>query len=273
MCHFLKGEFQIPSVLEVVHKFSDLAGPKLNKDRTEGLWLSKDNYRQTGCCIENIMWPKDPVRCLGIYIGIDLDKCKHMNWWSKLQKIEKNLISWNMRNLTISRKVTVINHLIVPNIIFPSQFLQIPNEFIKKFENIVYKFIWDSKDRVKHNTLIADITQGGLNLTNFDSKVKSLRATLIYRVLNDTADWTFLGKAYCNIFGPENLIWHFNFTECKQCPLIKTLLTFYQITVLSFNKSKQVKTPTSLHNLLSQLLWGNVIFIKYNRKTKQQETL
>ena len=68
--------------------------------------------------------------------------------------------------------MTVINHLIVPKIIFPSQFLEIPNEFIKKCENIVYKFIWDSKDMVKCNTLI-DITQGGLNLTDFDSKVNS----------------------------------------------------------------------------------------------------
>ena len=92
---------------------------------------------------------------------------------------------------------------------------------------------------------------GALNLTNFDSKVKLLRATWIYIVLNDTADWTFLGKAYFNIFWTENLVWHFNFIECKQFPLIKTLPTFYQSTVLSFNKSKHAKTPTSLHYLLS----------------------
>ena len=131
MCLFLKDELQIPSVLEVVHKFGDLSGPKLNKDKTEGLWLGKDNYQQTDCCIENIRWPTDPIRCLGIYIGKDVEKCKHMNWWSKLQKTEKILMSWNMRNLTLLRKVTVINHLIVLKIIFPSQFLEIPNEFIK----------------------------------------------------------------------------------------------------------------------------------------------
>ena len=66
------------------------------------------------------------------------------------------------------------------------------------FENIVSKFIWCSKDSVI-NALIAYVMQGGLNLTNFDSKVKSLRATRIYRVINYTADWTFWGKAYLNI--------------------------------------------------------------------------
>ena len=59
------------------------------------------------------------------------------------------------------------------------------------------------------------------------------------------------GKAYYNIFGPEHLVWYFNFTEYKQFPLIKTLPTFYQSTVLSFNKCKQIETPDSLHNLLS----------------------
>ena len=42
---FLKDESQIPSVIKVVPG-CDLVGPKLNKDKTEGLWLGKDNYWQ-----------------------------------------------------------------------------------------------------------------------------------------------------------------------------------------------------------------------------------
>ena len=53
-----------------------------------------------------------------------------------------------MRNLTLLGKITVINHLIVPKIIFPSQFLEIPKDFVKKFENIIYKFIWNLKTKL-----------------------------------------------------------------------------------------------------------------------------
>ena len=42
MCLFFKNELQIPCVLEVVPKFGDLAEPKLNTDKTEMLWLGKD---------------------------------------------------------------------------------------------------------------------------------------------------------------------------------------------------------------------------------------
>ena len=62
MCIFLKDELQIAPVLGLVQKFGDLAGPKLNREKTEGLWLGKDKDRQVNCCIENIGWPTDPIR-------------------------------------------------------------------------------------------------------------------------------------------------------------------------------------------------------------------
>ena len=141
MCIFLKDELQIAPVLGLVQKFADLAGLKLNREKTEGLWLGKDKDRQVDCCIENISWPRDPIRCLGIYIGSCQEKCNYINWWSRLEKIEKLLMSWKMRNLTMLGKVTIINHLIVPNIIFPSQFLEIPKDFVKKFKSSFYSEI------------------------------------------------------------------------------------------------------------------------------------
>ena len=121
--------------------------------------------------------------------------------------------------------------------------------------------------------MISDIADGGLNLSDFDSKMKALRAMWANRVLSAETDWTFYGKAYYNIFGPENLFLNFNFTDCKQLSLIRTIPTFYQNTILSFNKSKEAKIPTNLQDLLNQVYWGNVIFTQYNNRTKQEETL
>ena len=54
--------------------------------------------------------------------------------------------------------------------------------------------MWESKDKIKRTTIISDIGDGGLNVTNFDSKVKALRTMWAKRVLNDKADWTFGGR-------------------------------------------------------------------------------
>ena len=72
--------------------------------------------------------------------------------------------------------------------------MEIPKDFVKQIESIIYKFIWESKDKIKRTTIISDIADGGLNLTDFDSKVKALRAMWAKRVLNNKADWTFLGR-------------------------------------------------------------------------------
>ena len=53
-CLFLKDEVQIKEVFQVIEKFSTLAGPKLNRSKTEGLWLGRDRYRQNNCTIQGI---------------------------------------------------------------------------------------------------------------------------------------------------------------------------------------------------------------------------
>ena len=130
-CLFLKDEKQIASVIQVIKNFSDLAGPKLNKSKTEGLWLGKDKVRQFGCSILNIKWPMKPIRCLGIYIGGDLEECNDLNWWTKLKNVEKILNSWKRRHLTLLGKITIIKSLIIPKIFYPLNFLDPPNGYIK----------------------------------------------------------------------------------------------------------------------------------------------
>ena len=88
-CLFLKDEKQIASVIQVIKNFSNLAGPKLNKSKTEGLWLGKDKFCQFGYSIQNIKWPMKPIRCLSICIEGDLLECNDLSWWTKLKNMEK----------------------------------------------------------------------------------------------------------------------------------------------------------------------------------------
>ena len=82
--------------------------------------------------------PSNPIRCLGVYLGPDHNKCEYLNWWSKLEKIEKQLKLWKMRNLTILGKIIVIKHLILPKLLFSCQFFETPNGFLKKLDNAVF---------------------------------------------------------------------------------------------------------------------------------------
>ena len=138
-CLFLSDETQINSVLQIINIFVNFAGPKLNLDKTEGIWIGNNNNLLVHS--GKIKLPTDPVQCLGIFLGQDTKKCEYLNWWLKLEKIENQLSLWKMRKLTLIGKITVMKHLILPKLLFSCQFFETPSVFVKKVENLVYRFI------------------------------------------------------------------------------------------------------------------------------------
>ena len=69
--------------LNTVKSFSQLAGSVLNLDKTEGLLLG--NLKQTNLNhYDNITFCESLVKCLGVYLGHDKQKCEELNWTTKL---------------------------------------------------------------------------------------------------------------------------------------------------------------------------------------------
>ena len=72
------------NALETVHQFSEVAGPKLNVEKTEGILLGplKDTLNE----YMGIKFTNKAVGCLGIYMGHDQIGCKRQNWLDKIEK-------------------------------------------------------------------------------------------------------------------------------------------------------------------------------------------
>ncbi len=100
----------------IIETFGTLSGLKLNRNKTEGIWLgklksSRDKY-------ENINWNTEPVKCLGVYFGYDKEKCKKLNLEKQYIKSEKTINNWKKRNLTIIGRITVVKTFILPNLTY-----------------------------------------------------------------------------------------------------------------------------------------------------------
>ena len=91
---FLLNEYQIEKALKIIENFGNVAGPILNRSKTEGILLGCLKDKENILEMTNIKWTKDPVRCLGIYIGNDKERCDYFNWSEKLTKIQSELHSW-----------------------------------------------------------------------------------------------------------------------------------------------------------------------------------
>ena len=206
-------------------------------------------------------------------LGGNTEENNDLNWWLKLKKAQKCLNLWKRRHLTLMGKITILKTLTIPRLLFPLNFLDPPESFIKQCEATIYNCIWNNKDMVKRTTLIAPIEEGGLNMFDLESHVMACRAMWVSRILTGTGDWAIFGKQYINQFGPNNLILRCNFSEKKTFPLIQRIPKFYQNIIICFNTVKEATPIKDKETLLNQILWGNKHFTYYSKQSKSMETI
>ena len=98
--------------------------------------------------------------------------------------MEKLFESWKRRKLTLFGKACIIRTLAISKLIYASSIACLPDEnYIKKIQRLIFNFIWEKMERIKRNTLIGDISRGGLSIVDVECKLKSLKAAWIPRLL------------------------------------------------------------------------------------------
>ena len=250
---FFKNYDDVTNGLRIVSEYSQHAGPKLNLDKSEGLLLGhlqKQEAPKLG-----FEWNVTSVRYLGIHIGHNAELCYQKNWQDKIKNLQKLLRSWQHRNLTLFGKIIVLKALALPKLVYSATLLPIPNNVIKDITKICYSYLW-IKERVRRNTIIGDLEEGGANMLDVESHFKALKANWVSRILlsNDRL-WAVFARFYCNYFGKDYLVLNMSFKNVAMFPAIKAIPEFYQEIIIYYN---ECKTPLRLNesNIHDQLLWG-----------------
>ena len=241
---------------------------KLNLSKTECILLGplKGRYKK----IEGVTVNETCVKTLGIYIGHDKKLCYENNWTKTVNDIQKLFESWKKRKLTIFGKVCVINTLAISKLIYVASILEYPDETtIKLLNTKIYEFLWNKRDRIKRNTLIGPICDGGIKIVDIESKIKALKASWtkkIYYCENSLKDFL---NSFCMKHNVDfRYILHTNLTKLNEYSLVHHFPTFYREIFMFFNACKSTVnlTNVSLCNFLRQPLWCNKL-ITYKGKS------
>lgn len=262
----------LTKVLKTISEFSRVAGPKLNIEKTECLLTgSLVNEYAEETYIRGVRITKSCIKSLGIYMGHDKSECYEKNWTSKLEKLERILSVWKKRNLTIFGKCTIINTLAISKILYNTNILQNPDvEFFKNVSKLIYNFLWKKRDRIKRNTLIGKIEQGGIEIIDVESKFYAAKASWLERIVNPECT---THRTLNDILQQHNIT-VFDIIKTNECnpnnsdffEMIK-LPQFYRNVFNAFNSCKIQKSVGSLtrDEFLSQFLWNNKLF-QYDSK-------
>jgi len=89
-----------------------LSGLKVNYEKTKALWIGSFQNRTDKLEInQNIKWSSWKVKALGVWFSISKEEAVMLNYQEKKEKISKILSCWQLRRLTLLRKVTGIKSL------------------------------------------------------------------------------------------------------------------------------------------------------------------
>ena len=111
----------------------------------------------------------------------------------------------------------------------------------------MYSFIWNSTDKIKRKTLIAEIEYGSLKMVDIESQIHAIKGAWVQKIIKSRSDWNIFGHNYIDKFGPNNILVEFNFKDVKQFLLLKSIPIYYQNIFIAFNRAKSLNNREVLY--------------------------
>ena len=189
---FLDGsENSLKNTINLLDQYFKFSGLKPNLDKTKAIWIGSMKESALNLCQrKKIVWTQEPFTVLGVIFSTNIAEIPELNYVHKLATIKNVIKQWQKRRLSVLGKITVVKTILIPKLVH--LFISIPkptDTFIKDLENILYKFIWNKKDRVARNMLIQDYKSGGCRMIQIHSYIKALKLTWLRRVFDSSASW------------------------------------------------------------------------------------
>lgn len=130
-------------------------------------------------------------------------------------------------------------------------------------QRIIYNFIWDKTERIKRNTLIGSVLNGGLAIVDIECKIKALKASWVPRLLKNKNILYKILDSYCKQINIDvNYVLQFSEKKLGNLQKVGKLPTFNQQVLCSFNECKPENLENiSAHKIVQQPIWNNCNFL------------
>ena len=100
---------------------------------------------------------------------------------------------WLQRGLSLKGKIAVLRSIGIPQMLYITSCLYTPAWVIEKVDSIFFSFIWpNKKHHVKKETIIGEISKGGIKMPHFESIVKGVKFSWIKRLIQSERRHEFL---------------------------------------------------------------------------------
>ena len=143
-----------------MEQYGKVSGLRLNKRKSEGLWLGQGRNRNDN--FADINWGKNSVKALGVHFGYNKKDMENKNWTEKIEKIKSFLRCWNIRDVSLQGRVLIIKTMALSKIVYLAAALLTPQWVINEINKEFFEFLWKyNRDKIARKVVINDICNGG----------------------------------------------------------------------------------------------------------------
>lgn len=241
--------------LEVFKYYSSL---QLNLTKSEIGWIGKEGKGLgTIQSVKKIDFSSDGIKILGIFFSHNKDLMCKNNFTKKFENFKSVLSLWRMRSLTLYGKVQVVRSLALSQLLYICSNLSIPKKFIENVQKEIVNFIWNGrKPKIKYQTLIGDLSEGGVRLPDLETMIETNRVKWALKLLDRQSSSNFWGSFSKDVFkkfgGIEILRENFDVEKID----VSSIPNFYQEIMDSWTKISECNVDKP-EDILRQTIWFN----------------
>ena len=175
-------------IFDVLRKFELATNAKLNKTKTEALWVG--GWRNRLDTPYGIKWKNDYVNFLGVYVGnmttrTEREIISNINFDEIGDKIEKKIAFWKKSGISVKGKIRIINTFILHKVFYRLECVDMLRDRKTSLERKIRGLIWEDRKvcRVNFNVLFLSYEKGGLQLFDIETRCNAMRIKWVAKLL------------------------------------------------------------------------------------------
>ena len=281
----LSDEASVTESLHLIEIFSKISGLRLNKGKTEAIWLGCWKHKQKQ--IGGIKWkvyPENTIKILGVHLKPDCMLHENSkNWETKFNKCEKIMKSWCSRNLTLIGRITLAKSLLCSQFNYLLQATILPDLILNRISTMLFKFVWSKNavykehdlkcvtERVKRDILIQTYENKGLQMID----VKMIQIAYAFKWVsllsnNGNGSWRLIPNHYFGQLSKGLTAFKFN-TQFQNLRGMQQTFPYFYKNLLQLWLNVRFKYDTKVSANINQIIWNNDNFkykgnVLFNRR-------
>ena len=253
------------NVLQILDDFGNISGLRLNKEKTQAMWLGTWADRKEKPL--GLKLARGPTRFLGLHLSYDKKGNNFHNFDRKIQKLHLKLDTWSARDLTLFGRVLILKSLGISQLVYSISNVEVPDYVSSTVKQKLFSFLWKKKkDKIKRTGLYQDYGTGGLRMTDFEIMIKALRLAWISRLLcTGHQNWKSVPIHFFAQYGGLEFILNCNYDVkyFENLPkFYKEILMYFSDLKTLYNSDSSSKRDTVLFNNKQILIGGKPFFNK-----------